>query len=745
MPPRGPLLRVLRRSSGLLWASAFLSSCSAEPEPPASATLRLVFPDHAAAVLAAREAFVPAEAGFHLDTAEAAGKLPRPTVVLPRDAGGAVRFRSPGGAEVRVREIGALGESTPVDRAVAHGRAGGTSFWTATDSGVEEWLLLDEGIAHRDRTAAAWQVEGAALRARGEAVELVDEERGTPLLRVTAPRAYAASGRPVAVALRARGSRIELSVDADGEAVLVDPAWESAGVMNVPRGGHTATLLPSGKVLVAGGYHTDDAGAFVRLGSAELYDPATDTWTLARPMHARRGEHSATLLPSGLVLVAGGSDMNAGLDSAEVYDPEANAWVPAPSMRHARAGHTATLLLSGKVLVVGGLSASHPGEDAELYDPTDASWTFTGPMLHPRGRHTATLLPSGEVLLAGGSGEISLLYDPAADAWALTTGPLQHPRDGHTATLLSSGEVLLAGGLGENAPDNTELYDPAAGTWRSTGPMRRLRGHPTATLLPSGEVLATGGMGESFVPLVVTELYDPTAGAWDVAASMSAARSGHTATLLWTGEVLVAGGGDDTVLHPNAERYGLTRGEACTGTSGQSSSGCLSGLPCVDGTCCDAPCPCGTCSTEGRCGDDGSLAKAGTICAPRACADATHSTEPARCTVASSACPEPARVDCVTYRCDQKSKACKTSCASLDDCAPGFVCNLRGHCVPPPSAPIAASGCSAASRPPDPTAVRLLGVLLVGLGAARRRRRAAAAALFANVAAVAGERRAGRA
>ncbi|MGK3968004.1 kelch repeat-containing protein [Sorangium sp. So ce118] len=740
-PHRSPR-RVLPRIALLFWLSARLSGCSVEPEPPASAaTLQRQFPDQSAAVLEAREAFVVDGEGFHLGSAEVRGRPSRPHVVLPRDGSASIRFRTAAGVEVRVRELGVTGEGTPVGQAVAYRRNGGTSFWSATDHGVEEWLLLDEGIA-RGEVVAVWQVEGATPRARGEAVELVEAGRGAPVLRVSAPRAYASSGRPVAMALTALGSRIELSVDAGGEAVLVDPAWvQTAGAMNVARSAHTATLLPSGKVLVAGGLDIrPHESVTLTLDSAELYDPAADSWSSTKRgiMRHARGGHTATLLPSGKVLVAGGvlADFYEGytpLDSAELYDPKTRTWTDAAPMRHARTEHTATLLPSGKVLVAGGHPVDFGDENVELYEPETDTWTLTGPLQTARAEHAATLLPSGKVLVTGGFNSIGSLanaelYDPETGDWT-STASMCTGRRHHTMTLLPNGEVLAAGGEEDNlsGPAGTERYDPEGcgpegcgpegGCWTRTAPMSQTRAHHTATLLPDGLVLVTGGGGTS------AERYDPAVDTWVPTRPMVHARSGHTATLLTSGEVLVAGGqGRDRALE-EAERFAQARGEACSAVSA-----CFASDHCVDGICCDAPCPCGTCSNRGQCGAHGSLAKAGTICAPPRCDGDTSSLAPAVCTFSSSSCPRPARVDCIAYRCDPELGACKTGCASLDDCAPGFVCNLRGHCVRPPPAPGAVGGCSAAPSASSSAAPRGLGLLLLGLGAVRRRRRSAAGA-----------------
>ena len=179
--------------------------------------------------------------------------------------------------------------------------------------------------------------------------------------------------------------------------VVIDPSWTATGSMGTARTGHTATLLQSGKVLVAGG-----SDGSVYLSSAELYDPATGTWTSTGSLADARGNHTATLLPSGKVLVAGG--LGSGftyLSSTELYDPASGMWTATGSLGTARWGHTATLLPSGKVLVAGGFNAGSLSS-AELYDPASGTWTATGSMSTPRYGHTATLLPSGKVLVAGG-------------------------------------------------------------------------------------------------------------------------------------------------------------------------------------------------------------------------------------------------------------------------------------------------------------------------------------------------------
>ena len=285
---------------------------------------------------------------------------------------------------------------------------------------------------------------------------------------------------------------------------LYNPAtgtWAVTGQMNTPRIDATATLLPNGQVLVAGG----SGGGSNALASAELYNPATGTWSVTGSMRKGRSGlngagASATLLPDGQVLIAGGEDANFNLlSSAELYNPATGKFTPTGSMTTGRVGQSATLLNNGQVLIAGG-----GGTATELYNPATGKFTPTGSMISAHGDNVGTLLPGGDVLVTGKAQTFAELYDPATGQWSNASAGLpaclsnQECRQFSTATLLPTGNVLLAGGLVGliSNPQTTAtamLYHPGTGTWTSTGSMTTGRENQTATLLQDGQVLMAGG------------------------------------------------------------------------------------------------------------------------------------------------------------------------------------------------------------------------------------------------------------
>ena len=271
----------------------------------------------------------------------------------------------------------------------------------------------------------------------------------------------------------------------NSSAELFDPAtnsWTTVAGFSSVRSYHTATLLASRNlVLFTGG--AGNSGSTLR--TTVLYNLTTGSFTAGPAMTAARERHTATLLPNGKLLIAGGrasggassddDDLNyTALGSAEIYDPATNSFTAAPPMKSPRESHAAVLLASGRVLVGGGGNGTGTAATADVYDPATNAWTATGPMRSAREGYPLTVLANGKVLAAGGrnptgrlnSGE---LYDPALSTFQPVTSAMNAFRTNHTATLLADGSVLVVGGKGgatsgANVSVNTaELYGPSAG------------------------------------------------------------------------------------------------------------------------------------------------------------------------------------------------------------------------------------------------------------------------------------------
>ncbi|WP_245589404.1 Kelch repeat-containing protein [Amycolatopsis balhimycina] len=318
------------------------------------------------------------------------------------------------------------------------------------------------------------------------------------------------------------------------DAALHDPVtgqWTITGSLITSRRGHTLTVLNDGRVLAAGGAHGHPSSRPWAQASAEIYDPATGTWTATGSLHQSRLVHSATLLPDGRVLVAGGSTdqpphfADVETTTAEIYDPATGTWAQAAPMIHARASFPAVRTPDGHVMAIGG--SIDTGSDVagitfcETYDPTAGTWTPADPIGTPaqgsnsglaRVHAQAVTLDDGSILLTGGHQGGPLLwtfspfslseaerFDPATKRWAPVT-PMGIGRDQHRLITLDSGKVIAIGGLEYGGYDtgyqHAEVYDPTTGQWGPRTGLSAPRVRFGAVKLADGRVLIAGGAAQ---------------------------------------------------------------------------------------------------------------------------------------------------------------------------------------------------------------------------------------------------------
>lgn len=368
------------------------------------------------------------------------------------------------------------------------------------------------------------------------------------------------------------------------------------GPLAFTRTGASMTRLNDGRVLVAGGIRIDEESVLGPIASAEIYDPATGKFTQTGSMGEARVDHTATLLKDGRVLIAGGlyqpdpedSRQTFALETAEVFDPASGTFSNVGPMLDKRVGHSATLLGNGRVLIAGG---SIPPETiltepptgplhevtlaaAELFDPATNRFTRTGPMTAARTGQAAVRLLDGRVLLAGGSvtkpyGDSDMqtdlasaeLYDPSSGRF-MATGSMTVARARPVAVTLSDGRPLILGGpLGATeysptASTPVEVYEPARGTFGTVvakGPAIVA----AAVTLADGHVLVVNAIVPQGLVTPASDVFcldlvfDVAKRVFSLAGRNDRGSSGsETAVLLTNGDVLICGSDATLIYRP---------------------------------------------------------------------------------------------------------------------------------------------------------------------------------------------------
>jgi len=343
------------------------------------------------------------------------------------------------------------------------------------------------------------------------------------------------------------------------------PAAATLPLPGGPRAAAASVRLADGRVLTCGG----DMGP--TLATADVYDPETGAFAPAAPMRRPRWGHSATLLPDGRVLVAGGFDAAGGPhDTIEVYAPARDAWRELPAtLARTRVFHRAFVLRSGRVAIVGGEDTfAHGGgtpvTTVELIDPRDETTSVVAGLNVGPGDWTQ--LPDGRLLHLGAQPTV---YD--LDASPVTSAPTANApaafRLAAAIETLPDGRLFLAGGLSGFGSGTTtihaevDLFDPATLQFRPGPDLRQPRFGARAARLIDGRVAVVGGgtpapQGPPGAADQV-EVYDPFAGVFDPAYADDP-REAVSAVALDRGGLLVTGSRsshvDPTTARPTATR-----------------------------------------------------------------------------------------------------------------------------------------------------------------------------------------------
>ncbi len=482
--------------------------------------------------------------------------VPGAAALLIEDANpGSFEIQTPQGA-VRVRRENALSTEVRREDAVLrlHGAARDVDVvFFALDDRVEELIR----VGSRGATVG-YRFEltpGQRLVQRHPAVPAVEvvDLSGMPLLRMTAPKLWDRDGQEFPIALAIEGDRVTLRAPADAAfPVVMDPSWASARLMSSARFRHTATLLPSGRVLLVGGSSQTDFSklGLAALDAAELYEPETGSFTPLPPLNVARWGHSATLLQDGKVLIAGGFGSDGyATATTELFDPETLMFAVAGTLNHPRALHTATLLGDGRVLVLGGVASASSTPvvvpSAELSTPSGDEFQLPGSPQFASFPQAAARLADGSVAVAWASPQGIQLerFDPAQNAFL--DMEMTVPLDGATGNPDLVAFVPPVGGADlvvRSWSRSCEIYGGprtvACGYYASGDYSNSTRGAAFSVSQLGAATLTLGG-NDAVLSYQATAL-----ARWEVESALLEQRQWATSTSLPGSSVLVSGGLD---------------------------------------------------------------------------------------------------------------------------------------------------------------------------------------------------------
>ncbi|MBK7581172.1 MAG: hypothetical protein IPI67_13270 [Myxococcales bacterium] len=522
------------------------------------------------------------------------------------------------------------------------GPSGGALLMRVSPGALEDFVVFETAPDEPEVRYSVKLHRVAGLRMVANTLELIDAA-GAPRLRVRSPYLVDATGSTRAAMLSLEGCEADtsprppwgrsptaagsdsctLSLTWDPSSlrypVLLDPAWVIAGEMVAPRIEHTATVLNDGRVLVAAAYALP--GQWANSRSAEIFDPASETWAATAQLNIGRIRPGSVTLDDGRALVVGGACATDAWACneitsapAESYDSNSGTWQLVPNTPPMLSGPAVTRLPDGTVLVAGGCSyyqswseCGYGGNKTSfLFTPSSGTWEKLAdlppegtPAQPGHGFHTATLLTDGRVLVVGGATELGAsravsIYEPSTKSWSV--GPqLQQARGDHAATILQDGRVLVAGGLTGpfEALASAEIFDPKANAWQLFPVAGRTMFG--MALRDDGSVIFAGGGIEGSTTPSAELFWPPTQTSTPLNMPGTPPRFHHTVLRLADGRVLVTGGSNEPnfagpfsgvtlILDASPFQPGADGGAGAGGAAGGAGAAGASGLQCGAGT-----------------------------------------------------------------------------------------------------------------------------------------------------------------
>lgn len=285
---------------------------------------------------------------------------------------------------------------------------------------------------------------------------------------------------------------------------ITSPSVETVAMLAQGRYAPAVAALSDGRVLIAGGYDFSVG----MTGTSEIYDPRTRTLSPGGTMQPRNFA-TATRVGTRVFVIGGFDELAGSVTVVQAFDETTGALVPflAP-LASGREAHTATLLPEGRILIAGGLQARglRFQPTLELYDPVADTMTAVSATLDPpRGFHDAVWIDArASVLLVGGdsgAGELAsaVRFVPATGEIVPTAGARAHAGKAIAAALLPNGHAIVTGGASaaEGTLADADDYDPATDRFTPAAPMSVRRMAHTLTALGDGRLVAIGGWSDT--------------------------------------------------------------------------------------------------------------------------------------------------------------------------------------------------------------------------------------------------------